>query len=203
MMQVVTVPESAAPVTLRWARERFTDEAYYDFCMANPGVNIERTADGAIVIVPPAGPESSYRNAKVTAQLDAWAAEDGRGKSFDSSVEFFLPDGSALSPDASWISNESLSRFTRQELKKFLHCSPEFIVEVRSPSDSLSAAKAKMERWISNGVQLAWLIAGDAKTVYVYRKGRAMRPRRGVTELRGEGPVRGFVLDLTAIWKGL
>ena len=60
-----------------------------------------------------------------------------------------------------------------------------------------------MEQWIANGVQLAWLIDGDAATVYVYRKSHPMKTRRGINELRGEGPVRGFVLNLTAIWQGL
>ena len=84
-----------------------------------------------------------------------------------------------------------------------MHLVPEFIVEVMSPSDRLRDAKTKLEQWIRNGVQLGWLIDGDAKTVYVYRKGRTVRVRRGVAAVRGEGPVEGFVLELDTIWKGL
>jgi len=136
-------------------------------------------------------------------RLGRWAEKDGRGEAFDSSAQFMLPDGSALSPDAAWVSNESLHRLSREQRKQFLRLCPEFVVEVISPSDRLKDAKAKMEQWIANGVQLAWLIDGDAETVYVYRKNHAMKVHRGIAELAGQAPVEGFVLKLGAIWKGL
>jgi len=132
-----------------------------------------------------------------------WARKDGSGKAFGPTVQFFLPDGSGLSPDASWVSKESLSRLTKAEKKKFLRLTPEFVIEVLSPSDRLNKAKQKMEVWIANGVQLGWLIDGDRRTVYVYRKGKSPATRRGIQKLPGEGPVAGFVLDLTPIWEGL
>jgi Uma2 family endonuclease len=178
-------------------------DAYLAFCRANPDLRVERTAEGEIIVMPPAGYESSFRNAKVTRQLDRWAERDGRGTAADSSAQFLLPDGSALSPDAAWVSNKSLARLTPKQRTEFPALTPEFIVEVRSPSDRLKTAKAKMEQWIANGVQLAWLIDGDAKTVYIYRPGRAAEIRRGIQKLAGEGPVAGFVLDLRSIWKGL
>jgi Uma2 family endonuclease len=74
---------------------------------------------------------------------------------------------------------------------------------VKSPSDRLKKAKEKMEQWIANGAQLAWLIDGDAQTVYVYRKGHPPKTHRGILKLAGDAPVAGFVLQLTTIWKGL
>ncbi len=76
-------------------------------------------------------------------------------------------------------------------------------MEVLSPTDNLKDAKAKMELWIANGVQLAWLIDGDAETVYIYRKGQPARTRRHIRELAGDGPVAGFVLNLVPVWEGL
>jgi len=99
-----------------------------------------------------------------------------------------------------WVSNIALTPKQRKEFPRF---APEFIVEVMSPSDRLKSAKAKMEQWIANGVQLGWLIDGDAKTVYVYREGYAPKTHKGVLQLAGEGPIDGFVLNLKAIWKGL
>ena len=203
-MQVVTLPEPGVSVKLWFdAGRRLSLEAYLAFCRANPGLRVERTAKGEIVIMPPAGYESSHRSLKVAAQLDRWAVQDGRGTAGDSSAEFILPDGSALSPDASWVSNVALRRLSRQKRKEFLRLAPEFVVEVLSPSDRLKTAKEKMELWIANGVQLGWLIDGDAETVYIYRKGRPPEVRRGIQKLAGEGPVKGFVLQLNAIWKGL
>jgi Uma2 family endonuclease len=202
-MPVVELPEHETVRLVFDSERKLTEEQYLAFCRANPGLRVERTAEGEIVIMPPAGGEGSYRSGKAYGQLDRWAETDGRGASFDSSVEFILPDGSALSPDASWVSNESLARLSRKQRREFLRLCPEFIVEVMSPSDRLKAAKEKMESWIVNGVQLGWLIDGDHETVYVYRKGRAPKAHRHVRELAGEGPVKGFVLKLESIWRGL
>lgn len=114
-----------------------------------------------------------------------------------------LDDGSALSPDDAWVSNVSLRSVPREKRKELLPLCPEFVIEVMSPSDHLKKAKAKMEQWIKNGAQLAWLIDGDAQTVYVYRKGHPPKTHRGIAKLAGEGPAEGFVLQLAAIWKGL
>jgi Uma2 family endonuclease len=153
--------------------------------------------------MPPAGGEGSYRSGKAFGQLDHWAEKDGRGTAFDSSVGFTLPDGSVLSPDASWVSNESLVRLTRAQRREFLRLCPEFVIEVMSPSDRLKSAKDKMGVWVANGVLLGWLIDGDHETVSIYRKGHAPKTRKGIKELAGDGPVAGFVLKLQAIWKGL
>jgi Uma2 family endonuclease len=200
----VAIPKDATSVKLSYdAGDEPSDEAYLAFCRANPDLRVERNAKGEILIVPPAGSESSYRSLKVSAQLDTWAEQDGRGTAFESSAQFMLPDGSALSPDAAWVSNESLRRFSKRERRGFLHLCPEFVIEVLSPTDRRRKAKAKMEQWIANGAHLAWLIDGDAETVYVYRKNHAMKMHRGVAQLAGQGPVDGFVLKLGAIWKGL
>lgn len=204
MAQVLTFPEPISGLAVRRpGREKFSDEDYWAFCVANPDLRVERTAQGEIVIVPPAGGESDFRCVEVIAELKLWAKKDGHGQSFGSSVQFFLPDGSGLSPDAAWVSKAALQRLTRQQRKKFLRLSPEFVVEVLSPTDSLKDAKAKMELWIANGVELAWLIDGDARTVYIYRKGQPTKTRRNLPELAGDGPVAGFVLNLSPIWEGL
>jgi Uma2 family endonuclease len=201
MFQMVAL-ETPARIVLE--RENGTElEAYLAFCRANPDLRVERTAEGEIVLMAPAGAESSYRSLDVASQLAAWARSDGTGRAFDSSIEFILPDGSALCPDAAWVSNEALGRLTPKQRKEFPRLAPEFVVEVLSPSDRLKSAKAKMEQWIANGVRLAWLIDGDAKSVHIYREGRAPKTRKGILQLAGEGPMDGFVLNLKAIWKGL
>jgi Uma2 family endonuclease len=132
-----------------------------------------------------------------------WAEVDGRGEAFDSSVMYMLPDGSSLSPDASWVSHKSLRRLSREERREFLRLCPEFVVEVMSPSDRLRATKQKMEQWIANGCQLGWLIDADRETVYVYRPSKPVQMLQGIQELAGVGPVKGFVLPLRSIWAGL
>jgi len=200
----VALPESESPVKLVLDPEHpLTDDQYFAFCAANSTLRIERTAQGEIVIVPPAGGESDNRSVEVSSQLRNWARKDGRGTAFGSSVEFILPSSAALSPDAAWVSREKIDRLTKEERRKFLRLVPDFVAEVMSPSDRLPTAQAKMNQWIANGVLVGWLIDGDAQTVYVYRIGKAMEKLTGVTSLPGDGPVAGFVLDLTAIWAGL
>jgi Uma2 family endonuclease len=170
---------------------------------ANPELNVERTAEGEIEILAAAGLESSYREVNVGRHLSEWSERDGRGQTFSPSVQFMLPDGSARSPDAAWVSNAALAKLSRAERQSFPHVVPEFFVEVRSPSDRLSKVKAKMERWIANGVKLGWLIDADHETVYIYRRGEPVEERRGIQKLAGEGPAKGFVLNLRPIWQGL
>jgi Uma2 family endonuclease len=201
----VTLPEQALPAKLTLNPElRMNDDEYYEFCMANANVRFERTAQGEIIIVPPAGAESDYRNTHVVAQSTPWAARDGRGKAFGPTTEFILSTGAALSPDAAWVSNSHLSQLSKEQRRKFPPLCPEFVIEVMSPSDRLSAAKNKMEDWVRGGVELGWLIHADEKTVYIYRAGQTDSEKRiDIAKLSGEGPVAGFELDLTDVWAGL
>lgn len=200
----VALPELHAPATLILDREhRLSDEEYIAFCDANPNLRLERTAQGEIVIVPPAGGESDYRCLDIGAQIREWSRKTGRGKAFGSSVEFLLPDGAALSPDAAWVSNERLASLSKEQRRQFLRLAPEFVVEVLSPSDRIPAAQQKMREWIANGVELGWLIDGDAKTVQVFRPGQEPQQLSGLDSIAGEGPMKGFVLELGVIWEGL
>jgi Uma2 family endonuclease len=181
---------------------RTTRRGYIKFCEANPDLRVE-SAEGEIVVMPWVGAESDYRSTNVGTSLCEWAEKDGSGKTFGPSAQFFLPDGSGLSPDAAWVSNQSLTRIPYEQRRMFPALCPEFIVEVLSPSDRLKTAKDKMEQWISNGVQLAWLIDADRETVYIYRPHKPVEIRRGILKLAGEGPVKGLVLQIRSIWQGL
>jgi Uma2 family endonuclease len=201
----VALPDEALPAKLTLNPESpMNDDEYYEFCMANRDLRCERTAQGDIIIVPPAGGESDYQSVEAVAQLRDWARRDSRGKVFGASVAFILPTGAALSPDVAWVSNQRLAQLTRDERRKFLRICPEFVIEVISPSDRLGAAKKKMEEWIRAGVDVAWLIHPDEKTIYVYRAGQSgEETRTAILTIAGEGPVAGFELDLAEIWAGL
>lgn len=203
-MQVV-LPEITAPAkVILDPSQAMGDDDYQAFCAANPDLRIERTPQGEILIVPPAGGESDYRTTQILVQLAQWAKQDGRGKVFGPSVEFLLPTGAAYSPDASWVSTARLERLTREQRRKFPPLAPEFVIEVISPSDRLKSAKDKMDAWMAAGVELGWLIDGDDETVYVYRAGQAQpEVTKGIKTLAAEGPVAGFDLDLTDVWAGL
>jgi len=200
----IALPDLDAPATLILdPTNRLSDDEYFAFCMANPDLAIERTAEGEIVIVPPAGGESDNRKAYATSQLVVWTIQTGRGTFFGPTSQFVLPDGAAMSPDVAWVSTERMASLTKKQRRQFMPVVPEFVIEVMSPGDRLRASQRKMRQWMSNGVELGWLIDADRRCVYVYRKGGEMRQVRDVSEIAGEGPIEGFVLDLTDIWEGL
>ncbi|MGO9254846.1 MAG: Uma2 family endonuclease, partial [Bryobacteraceae bacterium] len=116
MVMQMVFSEEQLPGKVVWNPESpMTDDQYFDFCMANPNLRLERTAEGEIVIVPPAGWESSYRSLEASGQLRNWARRDGRGKASDASAEFILPTGAALSPDAAWVSNVRLAQLSKEQ----------------------------------------------------------------------------------------
>jgi Uma2 family endonuclease len=190
-MQVV-LPES-----------RLSEAGFLAFCKANPDLWVERNAQGEITVVPPVGAECDHRCALIVYQLSEWSNQNQLGKVFGTTALFLLRDGSALCPDAAWMSNVLLSTLTKEQRRGFPRICPEFIVEVMSPSDRLPAAQRKMQTWIANGVELAWLIDGENRCVYVFRKNSEPERLSGIDRLAGEGPVAGFTLELSEIWEGL
>jgi len=200
-MQIV-VEELEPPMAIQWARG-MSDDEYFQFCADNPDLRVERTAEGDIVIMPPVGGEGSFQNGELTAELRNWAKRDGRGRAFDSSIGYLLPSGAAYSPDASWVAYSRLNQLSKEEKRRFLPLCPDFVVELKSPSDRLSKLKSKMQEWITNGAQLGWLLDPGQQTVYIYRPGREPEQIVNPDQIAGEGPVAGFVLGLADIWAGL
>jgi Uma2 family endonuclease len=182
---------------------RMDDDEFFEFCAKNRKLRIERDANGKIIIMPPSGYEAELRNCEICRQLGNWAEADGRGFASGSNTEFFLANRAARGPDAAWISASRLEQFSEQEVRKFLHLCPDFVVELVSPSDRISKVKAKMREWMDNGVVLGWLIDADHRTIHVYRPGREPELLVDVDRIDGEGPVEGFRLELSRIWKRL
>ena len=171
-------------------------------CRDFENTKIEQDEEGRVYVMPPAGGEASSQNSELTMQLRLWAKRDGRGKSFDSSVNFVFPNGAKYGPDGSWVSKERLRTLTREERRKFPPVVPEFVVEVKSPSDRYPKLQEKMRKYIAHGVELGWLIHPDWREVMIYTQ-TGVRTLKDPKVVRGEGPVEGFELDLQPIWEGL
>lgn len=89
---------------------------------------------------------------------------------------------------------------TPERKQKFLPLCPDFVIELRSPSDKLEDLQAKMEEYIENGARLGWLIDPMARSVHVYHPGVAVQVLQGVLEISGDPELPGFVLNLRDIW---
>ncbi|MCF2150718.1 Uma2 family endonuclease [Desmonostoc muscorum LEGE 12446] len=176
-----------------------SDEQFFQMCQKNRDYRFERTASGEILIMPPTGSDTGRRNVKITTQLDIWNSESNLGEVFDSSTGFTLPNGAERSPDASWVKIERWNALTPQQQEKFAPICPDFVVELRSPSDSLKDLQEKMQEYIENGAQLGWLIDRKNKRVEIYCPGKDVEILNNPTSLSGENVLPEFMLNLQDI----
>jgi Uma2 family endonuclease len=188
------------PLILRPSR-RFSDDELLEFCAANDSLRIERSPAGELIVMAPAGGKTSNREGYLSRELDLWAEREGRGIAFNANGGFSLPDGSVRAADAAWLSLEKWNGLSLEEQSKFPPFCPEFVIELRSPSDAISELEKKMGDWISNGAQLGWLIDPQRKLAMIYRPGREPETLLDPEVLRGEGPVAGFELKMQRFWE--
>lgn len=191
-----------SPLTLRFAPEiELTDELLWKICVANPELRIERTVGGDLEIMSPAGSESSHQNSLLISRLVVWndAQGDAAGVCFDSSGSFILPDGAERSPDASWITRERWTALTAEERRRFAPICPDFVAELRSPSDALRKLREKMREYLANGARLGWLIDPIRGMVEVYRPGHEVEVLTRPERVDGGDVLPGFVLELRGI----
>ncbi len=121
----------------------------------------------------------------------------------DSSTGFALPNGARRSPDAAWILKSRIAQLDAATRGKYWHLCPDFAIELQSATDRPRIVKDKMPEWIANGAQLGWLIDPDQRSVTIYRPEGPAETRTRIDSIAGEGPVAGFVLDLSAVWNPL
>ncbi|AFY32163.1 Uma2 family endonuclease [Calothrix sp. PCC 7507] len=176
-----------------------SDDQFFQVCQTNRNYRFERTASGEVLIMTPSGSETDRRNVKITTQLDIWNEQNNLGEVFGPSAGFKLPNGADRSPDASWVKIERWNALTPEQKEKFAPICPDFVLELRSPSDSLKELQEKMQEYIDNGAQLGWLIDRKNKRVEIYRPGKDVEILDNPASLSGENVLPGFVLNLQQI----
>ncbi|MEG5162164.1 Uma2 family endonuclease [Microcoleus sp. AT3-A2] len=176
-----------------------TDEQFFQLCQNNRDYQFERTASGELIIMPPTGSETSKRNMDLSYQLRAWSRQNNLGVAFDSSGGFTLPNGADRSPDASWVKKERWDALTPEQKDSFAPLCPDFVVELRSRTDSLKKLQEKMQEYIENGAKLGWLIDRQNRRVEIYRPGQDVEILENPATLSGEDVLPGFVLNLEEI----
>jgi Uma2 family endonuclease len=188
------------PVRLR-TETAMSDEEFMRFCRANEPARLERDANGEIIVMSPTGSDGGGVESEVCLELGIWARADGRGRALGSSTGFKLPDSSVRAADAAWISWQLWNSVTAEQRKGYAPICPEFVIEIRSETDRLPPLQAKMEQWIANGAEVAWLIDPIDKAVTIYRPGDAPEHFTHPTSVQGTGPISGFELVLSRIWE--
>jgi Uma2 family endonuclease len=172
---------------------------FWRLCCANPDLRLERTARGEVIVMPPAGSDSGWRNSKLNQRLANWADADDTGEVFDSSAGFTLPNGRVLAADATWVARDRWLAVPANLRKRFAPICPDFVVEIMSPSDELVKAREKMIEYVDQSVRLGWLLDPKSGLAEVYRPGQAVQSLNCPASLSGEDVLPGFVLDLKGI----
>ncbi|MGH9833502.1 MAG: Uma2 family endonuclease [Blastocatellia bacterium] len=197
--EVLIVPQ---PVILNFKPllRKLDDDDFFEFCQANRDLRIERSKEGEVIIMPPTGGDTGGQNFDLNVDFGIWMRRDRTGKGFDSSTGFTLPNGAKRSPDLAWVKYDRWNALTDEERRKFPPLCPDFVVELRSPSDSLDDVKDKMEEYIENGAQLGWLIDPIEKKIYIYRPQSPVECLDNPETVSGDPLLKGFTLEMKEIW---
>ncbi len=202
-MTQIAVRSEPVPIQIEVGKAlHLSDAELFELCVQNPELRIERSAEGDLIVMTPAGGESSHRNLRIATALAIWADQNGTGTAFDSSAGFVLPNGAMRSPDASWVADTRLATLRPEEKRGFLPLCPDFVIELKSPTDRLPDLQAKMEEYRANGAKLGWLIDPDERRVYIYRAEIPLQVLREPDEVSAP-ELPGFLLELGRIWKPL
>jgi Uma2 family endonuclease len=199
---LVTSEQMPLPIDLSslTTMSKMSDKQFHDFCRTNPDLRIERNAHGEIIVMPPALADTGNRNGRVFGQLFVWSEADATGEIFDSSSGFTLPNGATRSPDAAWIISERWNALSPEQQASFAPIVPDFVVELRSSSDTLVSLKEKMEEYSANGVRLGLLIDRKSCQVHVYRPNRAPEILDNPESVSCEPEMHRFALKMAKIW---
>ncbi len=178
-----------------------SEDEFFRFCQMNDTLSFERDSEGNIILMSPAGSLSDNLSSKILIALGLWLNQHGNpGMVFGSSAGFTLPNGAVRSPDVAWINSESWDALSEAEQEQFAPICPDFVVEVRSKTDSIIYLQNKMQEYLASGCRLGWLIDKYAQKVYVYEPGSQIIEHSSLDiRLSGETVFPGFELDLAKI----
>jgi len=183
-------------ITINTDALNMTDDEFFNFCIQNSNLRIERDSNQNIIIMHPTGNITSNRNINIGSLLYIWNRKHSLGYVFDSNAGFTLPDKSMRSPDAAWIKKERWEKISMEDRERFTHICPDFIIELKSASDSINQLKEKMQEWMENGCRLGWLIMPDERKSIIYRANGTQEEVTFEKKLSGEDVLPGFELDL-------
>ncbi len=176
-----------------------TPEQFDLLCIDNPDLRLELTPNRELIIMAPAGGESSKKNHNLSGQLFVWNEKNELGEAFDSSggYDFTALGGGKPSPDVSWVEK---SRLEGVNIIGFIPVVPDFVIELRSATDNLKPTQEKMREYQRVGVKLGLLINPKNKQVEIYRPGQEPEVLESPASIDCNEVMPGFVLSMSKIW---
>ena len=177
-----------------------SDEAFLELCALNPEWRFEVDERGRLVIMGGGGIPSSFRSFIILGQLYEWWRAVMEGVVTTPDGFYRLDDRVIRAPDAAWVSAERAAQIAEDD-EGFWRLCPDFVVEIRSPSDKLPAQQDKMRFWIEHGARLGWLIDPFDDVAYVYRPNREHEQLDRPETLSGEDVLPGLTVELEQVWR--
>jgi Uma2 family endonuclease len=176
-----------------------TPEQFDLLCVDNPDLRLELTPDLKLIVMAPAGGESSRKNLDLAIDVGIWNRQTNLGEAFDSSggYDFTALGGGKPAPDVSWIEK---SRLEGVNIVGFISVVPDFVIELRSATDNLKPLQEKMREYQRLGVRLSLLVNPKNKQVEIYRPGQEPETLAAPTEIDCDEVMPGFVLSMSRIW---
>jgi Uma2 family endonuclease len=176
-----------------------TPEQFDLLCINNPDLRLELAPNRELIVMAPAGGESSEKNGDLSGQIWYWNRQTNLGRAFDSSggYDFTAFGGGKPAPDASWVEK---SRLEGVNIVGFIPVVPDFVIELRSATDNLKPLQEKMIEYQRVGVRLGVLINPKNQQVEIYRQGKEPEIIASPTEIDCDEVMPGFVLSMSRIW---
>lgn len=186
-------------VNLKAIAHQVTDDELLQLSSDNPDTRFETSKEGKLIIMSPTGSSTGEKNSSLLIQVGNWNLSNKSGKVFDSSTGFKFIDGAVRSPDVTWIELSRWNELTPEQQDRFAPIDPDFVIELRSPTDKLFDLQQKMSEYLSCGVRLGWLINPQDKQVEIYRQGQDVEILNNPQLLSGENVMPGLEVDLSDI----
>jgi Uma2 family endonuclease len=177
-----------------------TPEQFDLLCIDNPDLRLELTPNRELIVMAPAGGESSKKNHNLSGQLFVWNEKNELGEAFDSSggYDFTALGGGKPSPDVSWVEK---SRLAGVNIVGFIPVVPDFVIELLSATDNLKPTQEKMREYQRVGVKLGLLINPKSKQVEIYRPGQEPEILKSPDVIDCNEVMPGFVLNMNRMWQ--
>ena len=173
-----------------------TREKFYQLCLANPDVLMERSPKGELITVSPIGGEGGRREAYFILKVGIWNEQTQLGVVFSSQTIFSLPNGGDRAPDVAWVEKQRWENLTQEAREGFPPLCPDFVIELRSRTDPLKPLRDKMQEYLASGLRLGWLINPKDRQVEIYRSQTEVQVVSIPRILSGEDVLPGFELSL-------
>jgi len=174
-----------------------THEQFYQLCLANRDVAMERSPKGELIIVTPVGGEGGIQEASLIVKVGVWNEQTELGVVFSSSTIFNLPGGGDRSPDVAWVKRNRWESLSQTEREKFPPICPDFVIELRSRTDRLTPVQEKMQEYLQSGLRLGGLINPQDRQVEIYRPNQPVETLTYPVTLSGEDVLPGFSLPIS------